>query len=308
VATIRKLTPDDIDAVVGRIARHLGEDATRSPWVNPSLDLDVLHRALSDARAATWVALEGSDVVGHLYGAVLESTAYARGVWIGPDGASWDDASTLGELYATAGQEWIDAGAREHYAWVLDDPDSTRPWYELGFARMHARGVMALEQRAVRELPTGYTRRRGSLADLDLAVRLTGEIDRAQARGPSFLLDVTSESMHDELAETLSDPEVTYDIVDYAGAGVGQCMTFPLEPRRGSFEATIHLSAVAVLPQHQGRGVASALLDAVLHDALRQGYEYVETNWRVTNLHAQRYWTTYGFHPTYVRLHRAIGR
>jgi len=301
------LTRNDVEAVVHRIARHLIDDAEHCAWVNPALDDEILRRALRDSRAATWIALEGDRVTGHLYGAILEGGSYARGVWVGPDGASWDDADTLADLYAVAGQEWIDQDALDHYVWVLDNEESTRPWYELGFARMHMRGVLALEQRPVRALPARYTRRTGTLDDLNLAVRLTQEIDRSQARGPSFALDHHAGSLRHELAETLSDPEVAYHLVEYDGIGIGQCITFPLEPRRGSFDATLHLSAVAVLDEHQGRGVASALLDAVTCEALDDGYNFVETNWRVTNQRAQRYWTHYGFHPTYVRLHRRIG-
>lgn len=307
MATVRTLTRDDVDAVVQRIARHLDDDAERCAWVNPGLDVELLRRALTDSRAATWVALDGDRVTGHLYGAVLEGGSYPRGVWVGPDGASWDDVDTLADLYAVAGQEWIDQDALDHYVWVLDDEESTRPWYELGFARMHVRGVLALEPRSVRALATGYSRRAGTLDDLDLAVRLTQEIDRAQAGGPSFLVEVHAGSLRHELAETLSDPEVAYHLVEHDGVGVAQCITFPLEPRRGSYDATLHLSAVAVLDEHQGRGVASALVDAALSEALDEGYEFVETNWRVTNRRAQRYWTHYGFHPTYVRLHRRIG-
>jgi ribosomal protein S18 acetylase RimI-like enzyme len=49
------------------------------------------------------------------------------------------------------------------------------------------------------------------------------------------------------------------------------------------------------------------MVDAALNDARDRGFLYAATNWRVTNRRAARFWTTYGFEPTYERLHRTIG-
>jgi GNAT superfamily N-acetyltransferase len=172
---------------------------------------------------------------------------------------------------------------------------------------MHQRGVRALDPSPVHALPAGYSNRSGGLDDLETALALSGEIDRTQAAGPSFSLDVGGDERA-ELAETLEDPEVRHFLAEFEGTPVAQCITFPLPPRRGSFSATLHLSAVAVREDHRHRGVATALVDAALERARRHGFRYVETNWRVTNLVAARFWTRYGFVPTYVRLHRTVGR
>jgi ribosomal protein S18 acetylase RimI-like enzyme len=307
VVTIRNLEAGDVAGVVERIVARLRDDATRNPLINPDLSVDVLAESLAGATSSTWVALDGDRVVGHLYGALLENDTYGHGVWIGPDGASFDDADVLASLYATAGQSWIDAGAMEHYVWVLDDSELTDAWFELGFARMHRRGVLALDRRRAAQLPAGYSIRPGTLADIDIAVSLIEEIDRAQVAGPSFSINLSTASERQDLVETLEDPEVRYYLVESGGAPVGQCITYPLPERRGSFESTLHLSAVSVRPAHRGHGVAEALVDTALNDGFDDGFSHVETNWRVTNHRAARYWTNYGFAVTYVRLHRTIG-
>ncbi len=304
---VRRLESSDIEKVAARVAQRLGDDARRNPLLNPIFDGAHFAGALRHAMGQTWVAEEAGSVVGHLYGARLESPEYGRGAWIGPDGVSFDDPEVLAELYSVAGAAWIDDGALEHYAWVFDDPDDVAPWYELGFARMHVRGVLALDEPRRHELSEGYVLRRGGPADLALATELDGVLDEAQQRGPSFALFVDHASRPDELRETLEDDEVRYYVVEQQDRGVAQCLTFPLEARRGSFDHTLHLSAVAVRPEHQGRGVATALVDHALNDAMAAGFRYVETNWRVTNHRAANFWRDYGFRPTYVRLHRAIG-
>jgi GNAT superfamily N-acetyltransferase len=307
VAFVRKLLAGDVDRVVQRIARRLRDDSELQPFVNPEISLDLLGGALRAATSSTWVALDGERLVGHIYGALLENDTYGQGAWIGPDGVSYDSADILADLYSEAGQEWIKGGALEHYVWVLDDRSTTEPWYELGFARMHMRGVLALERDRSPALPQDYVVRHGTFDDLDLAVELVEELDRAQRAGPSFLLEPATAGQRGEIEETLSDPEVHLFIVEHRGRGIAQCMTFPLPPRRGSFEATLHLSAVVVRAEHQRRGIATAMVNTALSEARLEGFSFVETNWRVTNRRAARYWTSYGFQPTYVRLHRTVG-
>jgi GNAT superfamily N-acetyltransferase len=307
VTTVRALQPSDIEQVVERIQARLAADANHQPLVNPVISHDVLADSLRRATASTWVAEDGGRIAGHLHGALLEGESHGKGVWIGPDGASFDDLDVLSDLYSRAGASWIDNGAIEHYVWTLDEPVSTQPWHELGFARMHRRGVLTLPRFARPPLPRGYAVRRGGLDDLDLAVALDDELDAAERLGPSFSFGVHNSSKRDDFFETLDDPEVHHYIVEHEGRAVAQCITFPLPPRRGSFDATVHLSAVTVLGGHRGRGVGTALVGHALGEAHDAGFSYAETNWRATNRDAQRYWLHFGFVPTYVRLHRTIG-
>jgi ribosomal protein S18 acetylase RimI-like enzyme len=303
---VRPLEPRDLDEVVPRVQRRLANDASRNPLLSPTFSAEHFSDALRHASNQTWVAEEQGEVVGHLYGALLESPEYGHGAWIGPDGVSFDSDDVLTSLYAEAGSSWIGHGALEHYAWVFDQVEDTAPWYELGFARMHLRGVLALGERRNHQLPPGYRLRRGGTDDLALAIELDQVLDDAQRKGPSFSLFLEHASRPDELLEALEDDEVHHYVVEYAGQGVAQCLTFPLESRRGSFDKTLHVSAVAVKPEHEHRGVAQALIDHALNDALDAGFTHVETNWRVTNRRAANFWLRYGFRATYVRLHRTI--
>lgn len=307
MSTVRPLEPSDVEAVVRRVVDRLALDAQIQPLVNPVVATPVLADALRHAADQTWVVEREGEIVGHIYGALLESELYGNGVWIGPDGVSFDSTDLLSDLYSVAGANWIERGALEHYVWTIDDVTSTQPWYEMGFARMHMRGVSRLEDHVDHPLPEGYTLRRGGVADIEIAVALDDELDAVQRVGPSFSIGLDHSSKRDDLMESLEDPEVHHYIVEFGRDAVGQCMTFPLPHRRGSFEHTLHLSAVTVDARHRHLGVGTAMVDAALRDARDAGFEYVETNWRVTNRRARNFWTDYGFEPTYVRLHRTIG-
>jgi ribosomal protein S18 acetylase RimI-like enzyme len=304
---VRRLESRDIDQVVMRVNERLSVDAQRNGLLNSSFSDNHFAAALRDAAHQTWVAEESGVIVGHLFGALLDSPEYGRGAWVGPDGVSYESPAVLDALYAKAGTDWIERQAIEHYAWVFDDPTDTTPWYELGFARMHVRGVFELAARERSELPEGYMLRRGGPNDLELALELDRVLDEAQQRGPSFALFVEHASRPDEMFEMLEDPDVRYYVVEHDGVGIAQCLTFGLETRRGSFDDALHLSALSVRPGHEHHGVARGLVDHALADGTDDGYRYVETNWRVTNHRAAAFWLRYGFRPTYVRLHRTIG-
>lgn len=304
---VRLLGRGDVDEVVAIVGRRLARDAERNPLVNAAFSDEGFAHALASVRDQAWVAVDGGRVVGHLVGALLNSPEYGHGAWWGPDGVSFDSLDTLAALYSAAGAAWIAAGAFEHYGWVFDDREDVEPWYELGFARMHERGVLALGEPTRGAAPAGYRLRRGGPADLDLAVELDEELDRAQREGPSFAILTGHSSRREDLLEILEDEEVHHYVVEHDGRGVAQCLSFPLGERRGSHPRTIHLSAVTVARGHEHRGVATALVDAALADAASGGFTHAETNWRVTNRRAARFWRLYGFTPTYVRVHRTIG-
>jgi GNAT superfamily N-acetyltransferase len=296
-----------VDDIVALITHRLAADAIEQPLINPLISSQLLADSLLTSLHATWVAEENGRIVGHLYGALFENEISGNGIWIGPDGASFESVDVLSDLYSAGGAAWIELGALEHYVWTLDDPSRTTAWHELGFARMHLRGVMEITNTRTRSLPVGYRIRRGVVEDLDLAVALDAALDEAQRQGPSFSIRPHGESTRDDLYETLVDPEVHNYLVEFNGRAVAQCITFPLPPRRGSFDDTLHLSGVSVLLEHQGRGVAAAMVGHALANAVTANFRYVETNWRVTNRRAQSFWLHYGFRPTYVRLHRTIG-
>jgi ribosomal protein S18 acetylase RimI-like enzyme len=149
--------------------------------------------------------------------------------------------------------------------------------------------------------------RRGTIADLAIALELDDHLRLAQEEGPSYAFGLANTGQRDDWIETLEDPEVDYVIVEANGEPVAQCATFEVPERLGSFARSVHLSAVSVVEAHRQKGVARAMVDQLLIEARQAGYEYVETNWRVTNRRAARYWMNYGFTPTYVRLHRHVG-
>jgi ribosomal protein S18 acetylase RimI-like enzyme len=302
--TVRLLGIADLEAVATRVGDRLTHDARRNPLINPHFSADLFMAALANAIDQTWVEDDDGRITGHLYGAVLESLEHGRGAWIGPDGVSFDADEGLAALYGDASGAWALLRAMEHFAWVFDADEDLRPWLTLGFSPAHRRGLLDLSNLEENALPAGYIIRRG-VADLDLAVELDRLIDEAESTRLTRL-PADSDDARNSWRELLEDDEVNHYVVEYENQGVAQCLTYPLETRRGSFDHTLHLSAVAVRSDHEHRGVARSMITAALHDARRQGCLYAEANWNVANRRAEHFWTRYGFVRTYVRLRRTI--
>jgi ribosomal protein S18 acetylase RimI-like enzyme len=303
---IRVLLSSDANDVVTRIADQLSNDAAYHPLVNGFVDRDVLYETILRAHNATWVALEEGELVGHLYGAVLSDPTHPRAAWTGPDGVSFDTELALSLLVEQANASWRSAGAARHYVWVLAEESRLDFWRALGYAALSVRGVMRLADREPRPVPDGFTLRDATLEDMERILDLDGVIDVAQG-------DTKRQGRKDrdetrkEITSLLDDPEVRHFVVDSAQGVVAQAITFLLPSRRGSFEHTLYLSEVAVDPMVQGRGVASAMIDAILERARGDGFRYAEAQWRATNPQADSFWRAYGLVPTYVRLERTLG-
>ena len=304
---VRAMASDDIDVVVARVMRQQALVATSHDFINGAVDditlADSLYSSLRDAS----IAERDGRIVGHLRGVVLPSEVYGRSAWMNPEGLSYDDDDTLVALYVHQAQRWITDGARRHYVWVPTDTASIAPWLDLGFSYMHQRGVRLLDGIASPEWPAGYSLRRGTIADLETAIALDDHLHEFQEQGPSFSIDLPKGDQREDWTETLEDPTVHHYIVDFDGEPVAQCATFPLPDRVGSFDGTLHLSAVTVREDHRGHGIGRAMVSSALLDGRADGFHFVETNWRITNRSAATYWQNFGFVPTYRRLHRAIG-
>ena len=303
--SVQSFHDNDLDEIVNRVVTHQHELALRCDLIQGGIDTNEFARELAASAHDILVARENGHVVGHLRGTILDSDIFGHSAWMNPGGLSYDTSQVLEALYTESADQWLARNATRHYVWV--PPHEANPWLDLGFAYMHQRGALKISRHPVASLPTEFSMRRGDLDDLEIAIELDDVLSDAQSRGPSYAIGLSRSTHRDDWIETLEDPDVYYLIVEYDGHPVAQCATYTLPQRIGTFASSIHLSAVCVREDHQRMGVARAMVDHVVQRAATNGYSYVETNWRVTNRRAARYWTSYGFSPTYVRLHRNVG-
>ena len=294
---VRSLDLDDVDAVVGLVREALAADAAHNPLIEPDVDVDTLAASLRATRESCLVVVDGDVVCGHLYGVALAGDAGAE-AWTGPDG--WSGGAAAALVREAARERWRAAGVRAHHAWVRDDPATLAPWLAEGYRVEDVRGLRALNDSPA-ELD-GYDLRRAR--DVDVALHFDELIDAGNgeplARGRAL------RERRRFLAELLEDPETTQYLLERDGTILAHCLAFAVEPTRATPLRTLHLSAVGVEASARRRGVARALVGAVLAEGASEHFTHAQVTWRPANLAASHLWRALGFHSTYARLVRSL--
>jgi len=63
----------------------------------------------------------------------------------------------------------------------------------------------------------------------------------------------------------------------------------------------LHVNTIGTLPGHEGRGIASSLMDDAWHDAQERGIKRATLEVATSNTRAQKFYYRYGFKPVGVR-------
>lgn len=107
----------------------------------------------------------------------------------------------------------------------------------------------------------------------------------------AFLAKFTPEAWRSELL----DPDRAFRLAEHDGEVVGYVKLGPLElPVQETRPATL-LSQLYVLRDHHGAGIAHALMDWALSEAVRRGKEQLYLTVFTENHRARRFYDRYGF-------------
>ena len=113
------------------------------------------------------------------------------------------------------------------------------------------------------------------------------------------------------MLQDLTDPKFQAIVAEHDGRVIGTATAVSLDVSTSWSPLMQPVSCgflrfAAVLPDARGLGGGRALADAVLAWSRDMGHEWVATDWRSTNIEANRSWRAAGFRPAFYRLHRAI--
>jgi GNAT superfamily N-acetyltransferase len=273
---------------------------------------------LSDPLAAVeadWRADDASGVfasrdgepVGYLIAAptAVAGRSWMR-VWIAGQ-AIKGDRELMRDLYAAAAQRWVDEGHTRHAVFAPShDDELVDAWFRLSFG---ASAIFAIRETELEEgFDGGVTIRPGTPDDFPDAARLEIAMSEAMVPAPSFSGIVTQS--HDEvLAEWQEDGDIDdYElfVAERDGRIVGHTLLFRRPPDLRVPEGSIDLAQASTEPEARGTGVGRAMTAHVLRWAHEKDYPVMTVDWRMTNLHASRFWPNRGFRPTFLRLYRSI--
>lgn len=317
---VRPFTAADIDPAAHLLAERHARQRRAWPALNPvysepegarTLVADLAER--EDAAGAV-VRSEGRPVA-YVLGVHRSDETWGPNVWVEDAGSAGSDPEALREAYALAARHWHAEGRTSHYAVV---PASDQPiidaWFSLSFGLQH---VHALREPApagfTPAIPRGLTIRIKERGDLHALAELGLVLPRHVNESPVFssLAIPTFEESLAEAEADLGDERFTEFVAEHGGSIVATAVGCSLElsgtntPLMRPASAGM-LGFVAVLPDARGLGAGRALAEKVIAWSRDEGHEWVATDWRSTNIEANRTWRSMGFEPTFLRLHRAI--
>jgi ribosomal protein S18 acetylase RimI-like enzyme len=318
---IRPFEARDLDAAATLLAARHRRHRAAEPALDPTYESPAgarpeIERLLDGEGASGWAADRDGALVGYLIGVSKARAVWGANVWVEAPGHAASDPAIVRELYATAAGPWVEAGRVNHHVLVpATDAGLVDAWFSLDFGQQHLHAVVDAPAADFGVVPPAeLTIRRATGEDLAALVELERVLPDHLERAPVFsrLPRTPPEEVIAELEGDLRDPRYTYLVAEHEGRVIGAAIAASLEVSSGATglnrpPGAGYLAWVAVLPDARGLGAGRALGDAVLVWSRDAGYRVMATDWRSTNLEADRAWRAMGFRATFRRLHRLIG-
>ncbi len=274
-----------------------------------------LQSQISQTESHGVAMIKGGQLIAFLFGSYADNPFFGQHCWVPFGGMAMNDSEpydTIRNLYAAAGNQWIQDGILAHYLVCPAIPQWLSAGYSLTFGQEQAYAVTSLSQ--TRPLPS---LRKG----LTMRAVLPGDAAQLFERGHWIAAHLNSapvwepvpqqhlEIILPEYAKLASDPECTTwvvldeeEIVAYVVLYTVDCGAEHLL----GVPTAAHFAAAAVHPSYREKGIGRVLFNQILNIARQQHYQTVFTDWRTTNLQAANYWPSFGFETFAYRLLRRV--
>lgn len=261
------------------------------------------------------VMVEQGKLSGFLLGAYAENPFFGKHIWVPFGGMGLEDlekTDKLRGLYAAAGKIWVQEGVLNHYVVCPALSGWMEAFFSLSFGKEHAYAHTSVkEERQEAVVPEGIVIREVVPQDADQLFARAHWIAAHLNREPVWepVPDEHLKSLRPSYA-ALADEEDSTTWVALDGEDIVAWVVIDAEDvgeeyLMGTPEIS-HFAVAATHPEYRARGIGRALFLHVLNVAHQQGYHSITTDWRTTNLEADRYWPTYGFEPFAYRLIRRV--
>jgi GNAT superfamily N-acetyltransferase len=317
---IRPFEQGDLDAAAELLADRHRRHRLAEPLLDPAFEqVPAAHREIealvADETASGWTASRNGRLLGYVIGVAKASEVWGPNVWVEAAGHAAVDPAVIRDLYAVAAGRWVDEGRTNHHALVpASDDGLVEAWFSLDFGQQHLHAVRESPPASFGVVPRSeLVIRRAVRDDIPALVTLERVLPDHLGLSPVFsrLPPTPVEEVIADLEDDLAGSRFIYFVAEHEGRVIGSAIGCALAESSGATGLNRppdagDLAYVAVLPEARGRGAGRALGEAILAWSRDAGYPSVATDWRSTNLEADRAWRNLGFRPSFRRLHRAI--
>ena len=318
---VRPIESADLDAAAALLAdrhrRHrLVEPILDPAYEDPSRARAEIEKLLAGELGSGWVARRGDEVVGFIVGIGKDPTLWGPNVWVEPAGHAAIDREVTRDLYGVAAATWVADGRKNHHVLVpASDEMLVDAWFSLDFGQQHIHALRENPPASFGVVPRSeLVIRPPTRDDIPALAELELVLPRHSPLAPLFSAVPIQpvEEIREEIEADFDDNDFTWFVAEHEGKVVGQAVGCALtksstnsglmRPPGASF-----LGYAAVFPEARGLGAGRAMGEAYLAWSRDSGFASAFTDWRSTNLQADRTWRAIGFRPTFRRMHRLIG-
>ncbi len=256
-------------------------------------------------------------MVGYLFGDCVVDAQRGRHVWMRLPGhalADGVDPELYRDLYAAAGQGWLERGHFDHFVLLpAGDRGALEAFFALSFGKEQAHAICDLPALTVPPPVSAgpWTVRKATADDRDMLAEAAEWIPRRLAAAPVWgaALPERVAERREQYLTIVDDTTATAWLAEDEGRLLGVAIFYseaPLDDDLQVGDACAGLAVGATSPGERGRGIATALTWTGLADLKAQNLQTCITDWRVTNLEASRLWPRFGFETTIYRLVRRV--
>jgi GNAT superfamily N-acetyltransferase len=316
---VRPFTADHVDAAAQLLADRHRRHRLACPALNEeyadALNCVPLITELLERDGARGVMVFGDGrPAGYVIFTPKTDATWGPNAWA-EDAGNAGETEAIREAYAALAGDLVDAGIRGHWALVpASDAELIEGWFSMSFGVQHAYAFRAPVGADFQpSIGDGLTIRHPERSDIPVMAELDLVLPRHTTGAPVFstLPVPTQEEAEADLEEDFDNPKYSIWLAEHDGRVIGTLVGVNLEassswcptmrPKSAGF-----LGYAATLPSGRGLGASRALTDAFFAWARDEGFEWLATDWRSTNIEANRTWRAMGFVPGFLRLYRAI--
>ena len=307
--TFRVLDRAALDEAAALVAREqVTARSCRAGMPSAYTNAEHCHVALDELLAAGYVgfvANDGRGCVGVMCGRATDSVGFvpAQGLAVDPDVA--DPTAVVVGLFAALAPVLLRAGA---VRFTIDHVDLDPLGVALSDAGFGRGGVFATQPARLAAAVLDVDVRMGTSDDLD-AIAVLSQIEFAHRSTPPIYATPRPRTLAQARAdhERLLDEGAIHFLArrDHRDVALVTVEFTSPAPRLCPI-AQPYIGPTATHPSARGRGIGTALVEAVLHWAHDSGYETVSVDFDSPNPLSRPFWLGLGFEPTGYRLRRAI--
>lgn len=222
--------------------------------------------------------------------------------------------STLQDLYAKLGEDWVRLGVFSHgYYVAVADSEVVDALFNIGFGKERVDGMLDLRSLKLGETaaPKGITIRQAGKGDSERLASLSHLIMSALSQAPYWHPTIPEdwEEIREGWAELPDEKDWTVWMALENDQALGTIGFHPEEEDDLAMfvpPSAASLTVAATQPQARGRGISTSLTWHGLSEARKAGFDVCYTDWISPNLLASRFWPRFGFQEVAYRLSKRV--